>query len=47
VEQGLGGVSGPEEKRKKKSAPVGISGYDQTKIESLCTSKLQIFEKFS
>jgi len=50
----LGGVSGTndwsEEKKKKKkekSDPFEVSGYDQMKVESLCTSKLQTFETFS
>jgi len=28
-------------------SPIEISGYDQMKVEPLCTSKLQTFEKFS
>jgi len=35
------------QKKKKKSAPIGVSGYDQKKVEALCTLKLQTFEKFS
>jgi len=34
-------------KKKKKSTSIGISGYDQMKVEPECISKLQTFEKFS
>jgi len=30
-------------KNKKKSASIGVSGYDQMKVESLCTSKIANF----
>jgi len=41
-------VTGPKKKEKKiiKSAPFEVSGYDQMKVESLYTTKLQSFEKF-
>jgi len=43
-------VTGQKEKKKKKlekECPTGVSGYDQMKDESLCTTKLQTYEKFS
>jgi len=32
-------------RKKKKCAPIGVRGYDQMKVESLCIPKLQTFEK--
>jgi len=31
----------------KKSAPFGVNGYEQITVETLYTTKLQTFEKFS
>jgi len=34
-----------QKKKRKKSALIRISGYNQMKVKSLCTIKLQTFEK--
>jgi len=40
-------ATGQTKKERKKSASIGITGYDQMTVEPLCTSKLQTFENFS